>query len=181
MGEKRRGRGCFILCATLVIITLAGCLFGPVRYRGVKSYRDGQVFIRHGKTYRVGTLPEGWRGLDTRARVIAFYHPDLHSTIFTDAFCGSSFEDVQSEDLLGRMALGLEHVRILEESPVELDGRGGHMKKLTAHVDGVAHELRLVTVKKGGCVFDFAAVSPLAPAPQVAHDFEIFYRGFHYE
>lgn len=167
--------------ALLVLFALAGCAFGANRSQGViQSYKNGIVTLRNGSSYRVGELPEEWRRLQTQARTIAFYHREYHSTIFTNAFCDRSYEDLPHEVFISRMVGGLHQLKTLEKKEIVVGGRGGLQKRFQAEMDGLPVELLTVVVKKNLCSFDFVAVMPPDHESQVEEDFTHFYNGFEY-
>ena len=176
-----RGRILLALAALAAGVLAAGCVFGPTTYKGVIGYRDGRVFLRHDSTYGVGSLPEGWQRMGTRARTVSFYNASLRSSISTDAFCGRGIGDRKIDALGGEVASALENRVILSETPFELDGRGALRQRVRGSLDGVEVLVDLVVVRKGGCVFDFYAVTPPEGVAQTAADFESFFGAFRYE
>lgn len=176
-----RGKCLLSLIVLVSLLPSTACLFGPSVSKGVIGYRHGQVFIRRDRIYRVGELPAGWERMESRARAISFYHAGYRSSISTDAFCGRGISDRRLDALGGEIASALEHRAVVSETPFDLDGRGALRQRVTGTQDGVPVAVDLVVVRKNGCVFDFYAVTPPRPDPQVARDFEVFFGAFHYE
>lgn len=174
-----RGIIAFFLAAALIFTS--GCIFKPSRYQGVISYRNGRVFIKHDKFYRVGVLPAGWERMATRARAISFYNPSYESSISTDATCASGAGNRKLESLGNELLSAIEGSVSISEKPFEMDGRGALRRKISGKMDGVPVMVDLVVVRKNGCVFDLYAVMPPAADPSVQTDFEEFFGGFHYE
>lgn len=168
----------FTLIAAFIFT--GACIFKPSRYKGVISYRNGRVYIKHDKFYRVGRLSGGWERMRTRARTISFYNPEYRSSISTDASCVKGSSDRQLESLGGQLVSAIEGRVFISETPFDLDGRGALRQTVSGKMDGVQVYVDLVVVRKDGCVFDMYAVTPPDPDLQVKRDFEEFFGGFHY-
>lgn len=176
------GRKILSCIAVAVALFVAGCVFGPAKFKGVIGYRpDGRVFLPDRTFYKVGVLPPNWMPMKTRARTISFYNPEYKSSISTDAFCGRSVGSQRIGSLGGEMVSALEGRTKISETKLELDGRGGVRQKVRGSLDGVDVLLDLVVVRKDECVFDFYAVTPPNPGEAVVSDFESFFSAFHYE
>ena len=169
------------LSALVAFSCASGCVFGPGTHKGVVGYRNGRVFVRHDKAYRVGLLPEGWERMKSSGRTVSFYNPNYRSSISTDAFCGRGASDRKLDALGGEIASALEKRTLVSERPMELSGRGALRQTVEGSLDGVPVVLDLVVVRKDGCVFDFYSVSPPGADPRVAADFEAFFGEFSYE
>lgn len=164
------------------ILSVAGCLFGPSKFKGVMSYRNGRVYLKKDSFYRVGDLPDGWRLMKTRVRTVSFYNGELGASISTDAFCGSSVEGRRIDSLSGELISALEKREVLGEKEFELDGRGAVRQLVRGEMDGMPVLLDLVVVRKNGCVFDFYSITPGASADsKLGMAFDAFFKSFHYE
>jgi len=169
------------LLVTLFIVWQSGCLFGgKSSYHGVKSYREGRVFLPEHRSYNVGELPRGWYEIETDARAIAFYHDAYRSTMFTDAFCKDAFDDVSHEKLIAKMVGGLQGLQTISSKTFQLDERRALQKHFRGSLDGIEVGVVAVVVKKDQCLFDFVLVTPPQPEKQVTEDFEHFYQAFHF-
>ncbi|MFA4874536.1 MAG: hypothetical protein WC690_04270 [bacterium] len=165
----------------LAISALSGCIFKAQPFKGVISYRQGKVYIRHDKYYTVGVLADDWRALKTRARTISFYNEGLKASISTDAYCGKSVTDRTLDSLSGDIITALEKRQVTNEKNFTLNERGALRQHITGSVDGVPTDVDLVIVRKNYCVFDFYSVAPAGGNPDVKEAFETFFNGFHYE
>lgn len=163
------------------VLAGAGCVFKKAESIGVMSYRNGRVFLQNKNYYHVGILPDGWRRMDTKARVISWHNEAYKSSVTTDAFCGKSFSDRPLDTLAGELASALSNDRMTTSSrEMMLDERGALRLSVAGTMDGVPVEMDIVVVKKNGCNFDFIAVMPPDAPNQVTDDFEDFFNGFHY-
>jgi hypothetical protein len=168
-----------LVCATSVGLFVS-CVFGPSKAIGVMSYRNGKVFLQNKDFYRVGTLPNGWQRMKSRARTISFYNEGYKSSITTDAFCGKSFSDRPLDTLAGELTSVLSDRTTVSTKDMTLSDRGAKRFLVVGKMDGVPLQMDIVVVKKNACNFDFVAVmSPDAPI-EVKSDFENFFNGFRY-
>jgi len=178
------GKTKLLILSSLLLLLVAGCVFGRQPFRGVVSYRDGRVFLslnQPKKFYLVGELPEGWSRMKTPARAITFYDDDTGSSISTDAFCGRSIGDRSLSSLGGEVISALDDREVVEEVPFTLDGRSAVRQRVEGKFNGVPIVLDLVVVRKDDCAFDMYAIMPPDSVSSVEDDFKIFYLGFHYE
>lgn len=173
-------RGKKLIILAVLSLAAGGCIFKSTPFRGVISYRDGRVYLKHDRFYRVGILPDGWERLRTRARAISFYNPHFKGSISTDAFCGRSVGDQRLESLTSEIVSALEDRTMKSQTKFDLDGRGAIRQRFKGTMDGVPVIVDVVVVRKDGCAFDFYAVMPTGADQVVEQDFEIFFGGFHY-
>lgn len=167
-----------LLSATVIF---SACIFKPSKFKGVMSYRNGRVFLKHDNFYRVGVLPGGWNRMSTKVRAISFYNASYDSSISTDALCGGGVSDRSLETLTGSIVSALENRKITKITKFELDGRGALRESVEGTIDGVPVDVDMVVTRKDWCVFDFYSVSPKNLSDSVKNDFELFFGAFHYE
>ncbi len=165
----------------LLSVLLGACIFGPPKFIGVMSYRDGRVYLMNKSFYRVGVLPDDWKRVDTKVRSVTFYSPEAGASISTSAFCGRSIEGLRPDALSGEILGTLENRSVLSEEKLMLDGRGAVRILASGSIDGVVSMVDLVTLRKDGCVFDFYAVSPGGQNQATRLAFEGFFQQFHFE
>jgi len=144
------------------------------------SYRNGKVFLQNKDFYRVGTLPDSWQRMKSRARAISFYNDGYKTSITTDAFCGKSFSDRPLDTLAGELTSVLSDRTTVSTEDFMLDERGAKRFLVIGKMDGVPLQMDIVVVKKNNCNFDFVAVMPPDASADVKRDFEGFFNGFHY-
>jgi hypothetical protein len=174
---KRKG---MFWAGVMLIAVTVGC-FGGVRRTGkVVGYQDGRVMTKDG-FYQVGTLPVPWQRVNLEKAMVAFYNPQLKSTISTDSFCDQAYNDSSLESLTRQLFPGLQDTKVIEQEPMMLSERGGLQTILSANLDGVPVMLNLVVVKKDWCLFDFFLVSETDYFAKASEDFENFFRSFSFE
>ena len=161
-------------------MALVGC-FGGVQHTGkVVGYKDGRVLTKEG-FYQVGSLPPEWQRVKLDRAMVAFYSPDLKSTISTDSFCDQAFNDSSLDSLTRHLFPGLQDTKVIDQQTMTLSDRGGLQTVMSASLDGVPVMLNLVVVKKDWCLFDFFLVSSKDYFDRASADFENFFRGFSFE
>ena len=166
-----------ILGPLLVIFCLTAC-FGGVKKTGkVVGYKEGRVLTKQG-FYSVGSLSPEWERMKVGKAVVAFYNPQLKSTISTDSFCDQAYNDSSLKNLTTHLFPGLQDTDVVDQEPFMLGGRGALQTLIKAKLDGVPVMVNIVVVKKDWCLFDFFLVSEKDYYARAAEDFQAFYQGF---
>lgn len=179
-GMGKRLAAVLVLFSLGAVLLFANCVLGPNRYYAVMSSRGNRVFIRHNLWYTVGELPEPWETLKTNVRAVAWYNPELLSTISTDVLCEATAGDRPLSVVAGDVAAAIEDRTVSNVQKFTLDGRGALREKVVGSVDGVPLEMDLVVLKKNNCAFNMMAVASPQDMPSVRPYFEDFFNGFHF-
>ncbi len=165
--------------AALLILGILSC-FGGVKKTGkVVDYQPGRVITKMGY-YQVGELPPGWQRIKLGAAMITLFNESLRSTIATDAFCEQAYDDSPLEMLTRHLFAGLQDIKVKEEKPFMLDGRGALRTLFSASLDGLPVTVDSVVIKKDWCLFDFFLVTPPERHAEASPAFENFFQGFAY-
>ncbi|MBI2341360.1 MAG: hypothetical protein HYY43_00645 [Deltaproteobacteria bacterium] len=144
----------------------------------VIGYRNQQVFIKKGLSYRVGYLGPQWKEFKTGSKSASFHNDSMGATISTDAFCGGAFEDLPLKTLDGQLFAGMEKRVVSKTDEIVLDGRGALRTVSEASIDGVRLKFDAVTIKKNNCTVDFVYMSPPENYSAGLNDFETFFKDF---
>jgi hypothetical protein len=182
-GEPFLFRKIGILIALALSLMCSHCfLFGGVKNTGrVRSYEPGKV-ITQKSYYNVGDLPDSWQRTKIGSyKTIAFYNPELKSTLETDAFCDDAYDDASLQVLTTHLYFDIRDKKTRWEKPFMLSGRGALRSVAEGKVDGVPIVLDTVVIKKDDCLFDFAMASEPDLYSKAAADFERFFKGFQYQ
>jgi len=169
-----------VFLAISFLLFSSSCIFGPSRSNGIKYARHGKIYISHNSFYTVGTLDDTWKPFETRERVVAYYNKHLDTTLYTDAFCSTSFDDLNHQQLITQKIEGLEDIVVISERTFSLDNRLAASRTVNARIDGVAVTIENVVVKKNVCLFDFVLISTPASFKEAQSSFQSFYEGFHF-
>jgi hypothetical protein len=171
---------CRYWLALVPALALLSC-FGGVQHTGkVVGYKNGRVLTKEG-FYQVGSLPAEWQRVNLDKAMVAFYSPQLNSTISTDSFCEQAYNDSSLDSLTRHLFPGLQDTKVIQQQSMMLSERGGLQTIMSASLDGVPVMLNLVVVKKDWCLFDFFLVSEKNYFEKATEDFEKFFRGFSFE
>jgi hypothetical protein len=156
---------------TFVVLACAGC--GANRGLVGSIYRDREA------TYRIGTVGEGWSGLDVEGEGdLAWHDDDVGAVIAVNASCDPG-ADVPLTALTNHLLAGFTQREIVSEELVPLDGREALRTHVRARLDGVQRELLFYVLKKNECVYDFGLVTPVGSEFEEALvEFEPFVAGF---
>jgi hypothetical protein len=149
-------------------LLLAGCPTGAL---------NGQVFVKDAVSYRL-TLPkaDAWRQ-------VAFADNDLAWTaqgghlLGVNAVC-EDHGDPSLEVLTNHLLIGFTDRELKERKALTLDGRDALDSHYQARLDGVPVEMRLLVLKKNGCVHDFSYIAPQGRYAERQADFDQLIAGF---
>jgi len=152
--------------AVLGVLFAAG-LSGACRHG---ELRNG-VYAKPGLRYRVGELPPDWKQVGIRENDLAFLSTDKAHSMAVNATC-EGHEDASLQVLTQHLLMGFTDRQLVNQETRPLDGRDSLRSHYTAKLDGVPIELLLVVMKKDGCVYDFAYLSPRGRFDEKLADFE---------
>lgn len=146
---------------------------------GASMSFDGGVY-RSGKlAFRVGPIPGSWRRLDVNDAAVAFRDDAAQATVLVNGRCDVVGDDAPLAALTAHLLIGTTDRAIRSEDTVPFDGREARHTILTAKLDGVAKTFDLFVLKKDGCVYDFAYITPPEGYDATAPAFQSFVSGFH--
>lgn len=140
------------MCRLAWVLLLVAC-GGPRLEAGV--YRDGPVAFAVAE-------PTGWRPLDVGgSNDLAWERAG--AIIQINGACRDSL-DIPLVALTNHLLIGFTEREIIAQELVPMDGREALRTHVRAKLDGVPRELVLHVLKKDGCVYDMALVSPPGPS-----------------
>lgn len=157
-----------VLAVAGLLAGLAACAAGRVA-DGV--YRDA------GGRFSVRLPAEGWLPQPVEGAALAFRSPALQAGLGLLVECETP-EPGALPWVARHLFWGVQDRRIRERAPLVLRGAAGLRTRLTGRLDGAPVEVEGVTVRHGGCLFDFAYVAPPAAFERGRADFEAFLAGF---
>jgi len=121
----------------------------------------GDSFEKGGLSYRVVALDAAhWKQVGVSGNDLAFASKEGGFLLAWNSSC-KEHGDPSLEILTQHLLIGFTEREKLGGERLELDGREGLRTHYVAKMDGVARELELFVLKKGGCVFDMAYIAPL--------------------
>lgn len=123
---------------------LAACA-GPQLKDGV--YEDTVV------RYSLDAPGEGWVLLQLEQANVAWRHPLLNASLLVNSHC-EGVEDASLEVLTRHLLMGMTQAEVLAEERSMLSGRAALETTVAAKLDGVPRKLKLLVLKKDGCVYD---------------------------
>jgi len=135
----------------LVALALWASACAHASYQG-GVYRDAEA------SYHVGDLGPEWRRVDVDAD-LAFEASSLDAIMQVNATCDPSL-DIPLSSLTNHLLIGFTEREGRTEETLPFAEREALFTDVEAKLDGVRRRLRLVVLKKDGCVYDFALVGP---------------------
>lgn len=158
----------------LALLALALLLLscGGARLIG-SEYRDGEAH------YHIGPVGSGWASLSVDDDNDLAWHDERNEAVIqVNATCDPG-ADVPLTALTNHLLAGFTGREVQEETLVPIDGREALRTHVLARLDGVPRELLLYVMKKDGCIYDFALVTPPGePFARAMDSFEPFVAGF---
>lgn len=130
-------------------------------------------------SYRVGPVGPGWSRVTVdHQNDLAWHNETKGAVMHVDSTCDPAF-DIPLAVLRNHLLIGFTERETLEEEIVPMDGREALRTHLTAKLDGVPRDILLQILKKDGCVYDFALVTPPGPSfEETLGDFNQMINGF---
>jgi hypothetical protein len=170
--QPARGSGRSALVArtssTLTLVLVLACGSGLVG----QTYRHGDI------AFDVGPIPACWHPVDADDAALAFRDDAAKVTVAVNARCHEQGDDVPLETLTNHLFLEFTDRRIIDQRPLQLDGRAALRTQLLADLDGVPMHFTVYVLKKDWCVYDFMHIAaPDSPATSRAQ-FDQFVAGF---
>lgn len=140
---------------------------------------ENRVYKSPETTYEIGPLGPGWERLSVNDQNdLAFHNPDKEAVMHVDSLCDPSL-DIPLTALRAHQMIGFTERDVISEQTVPMDGREALRTHFTAKLDGVPREIVMQILKKDGCVYDFALITPTGPPFEDAvGDFDAFVDGF---
>jgi hypothetical protein len=135
-----------------VLVLAVACTGGQGLKDGV--YEDDDV------RYRAHAPGDGWSEVVVSGADLAWHH-DVHSaSLLLNSHC-QGVDDAPLEALTRHLVIGMTDRAIVAEHRFELSRREALLTTMSARLDGVERHLKILVVKKDGCVYDVV----LAAAP----------------
>jgi hypothetical protein len=150
-------------------VLLAGCPHGALR---------GHVYVKDDVSYQV-TLPspEAWKQVEFAENDLAWSSRTSAHLLAANALC-EDHGDPSLEVLTNHLLFGFTQRELKARKTLTLDGREALDSHYQARLDGVPVELRLLVLKKNGCVHDFSYIAPAGRFGDRQADFEKLIEGF---
>jgi hypothetical protein len=138
---------------------------------------DGRVYHDGDLHFRVGQIPNGWRGIQADDALLAFRDDAGNATIAVNGRCKVDGDDVPLASLTQHLFLEFTQRTTLKQVPVSLAGREALRTELSAALDGVTKQYLVYVLKKDSCVYDFMYIARDSE-PGSRAGFERFVQGF---
>ncbi len=152
-----------LIFGLLFLTTVVGC---ATTGGGTRTTADGWTVrqVHKGKSskeiaWRAGSPGSSWARDSARTADFAWVHTKRPATIYGDSTCGKKFDDVPLTVLVNHLTFGFEEVATQSQESMQLSGRAGLRRVLTASLDGRPIKLASTVVKKGPCIFDLVYVT----------------------
>ena len=149
--QRQRGSGVSsLLLLALLCLTAVSCASTGL-HDG--EYRDAQV------RYTLGAPGPGWAPLSVEDANAAWIQTDTQATLLVNAHC-QGVDDAPLEALSRHLVFGMTERKVSHQERLMISRREALETELTAKLDGVPRKLKMLVLKKDGCVYDVVLASP---------------------
>lgn len=152
-------------------LTTVGCASTGALQNGF--YRGAQT------SYRIGPVGSDWTPVTVdRQNDLSWHNHTKKGVMHVDSDCNPEL-DIPLKALRNHLMIGFTDREIIDEQTIPMDGREALRTHLDAKLDGVPREMLLQILKKDGCVYDFALITPPGESfEQLLPDFDRMVTGF---
>lgn len=131
------------------------------------------MYLDSENRYQIRLPAAPWISISLDGAALAFRQPALQAAIALNAECPSS-EPGELPWVARHLFFGLREKRIQRRERVSLQGAEGVRTWLVAELDGAPVAVEGVTLRRGGCLYDFMYVAPPATFARGQSDFQTF-------
>jgi hypothetical protein len=122
---------------------------------GNKGELNGRVYTSDNTSYRIGTLPDGWRRIGIKGGDLAFSNATGDSTITVNSTCDERKMKYSLRALSDSLIVGIKDKKAQSREETEIDGQDALSTTYTGMLDSVPVKIETVVFKKYNCVYDF--------------------------
>lgn len=142
------------------------------------TIRDG-VYRGAQTSYRIGPVGPDWTPVTVNQQNdLAWHNGAKGAVMHVDSDCDPGL-DIPLTALRSHLMIGFTEREVLAEELVPMDDREALRTHFRAKLDGVPRDILLQILKKDGCVYDFALITPSdASFDEALLDFDQMLAGF---
>ncbi len=126
---------------------------------GNKGKLDGQIYTSESTSYRIGTLPEGWKRINIEGGDLAFSNSLADSTITVNSTCDERKMKYSLKALSESLIVGMKNKKAESRRDIEIDGQPALSTIYTGSLDNEPVVIETRVFKKSDCVYDFTYAS----------------------
>jgi hypothetical protein len=131
------------------------------------------IYLDSENRYQIRLPAAPWTSFSLDGVALSFRQPALQAAMALNAECSSS-EPGELPWVARHLFFGLREKQVQRREQVSLHGAQGVLTRLVADLDGVPVEVEGVTLRRGGCLYDFMYVAPPATFARGRSDFQTF-------
>ena len=134
---------------TIVFIILGTLIGACVTPSGLTEgvYQDAQV------RYNIVSPGAAWKPLRLQTADLSWMQPTTGSTLLVNSNC-KGVKDVPLNSLTQHLLIGMTEKKIIAQETIAFSGRDALETEISAKIDGVAQRMKVLVMKKDGCVYD---------------------------
>lgn len=111
------------------------------------------------ETLRINYLSSRWRPITSDTADYAAQNPVSNSIITANSMC-KKYDSTSLKHLTSNILSGVEDPETLESKTLTYSGRDALATTIKGKLDGVLTYMKIMTVRKNRCVYDFILISP---------------------
>jgi len=130
-------------------------------------------------SYRIGPVGPDWTPVTVdRQNNLSWHNEAKEALMQVDSDCSPGL-DIPLRALRNHLMIGFTEREVVEETTIPMDGREALRTHFRAKLDGVPRDMLSQILKKDGCVYDFALITPPGPSfDEALPDFDRMVAGF---
>ncbi len=145
---------------------------------GDKGKLKGQVYTSESTSYRIGSLPDGWKRIDIEGGDLAFSNAPKDSTITVNSTCDERKMKYSLKALSESLIVGVKDKKAESRRETQIDGQQALSTIYTGSLDNKPVMIETRVFKKNDCVYDFTYASSPAGFDSGAQAFDEFISQF---
>lgn len=134
---------------TIIFIILCTMLGACATPSGLTEgvYQDAQV------RYNIVSPGAAWKPLRLKTADLSWMQPTTGSTLLVNSLC-KGVKDVPLNSLTQHLLIGMTEKKIITQETIAFSGRDALETEISAKIDGVPQRMKVLVMKKDGCVYD---------------------------
>ncbi len=126
---------------------------------GDKGKLKGQIYTSDSTSYRIGSLPDGWKRIDIEGGDLAFSNSPDDSTITVNSTCDERKMKYSLKALSESLIVGMKDKKAASRQETQIDGQPALSTVYTGSLDNEPVMIETRVFKKNDCVYDFTYAS----------------------
>ena len=154
-----------IVCILLSSVLLSAC--SAARFVGYYissgdgggGSLSGDVYKTEDTSYRIGSLPSGWKRQDVKGGDLVYQNASLRATITVNSNCDGKKVNHHLTVLSDSLVIGISGKELISREEIVVDGEPALYSIYEGSFDNVPIKISTLIFKKGSCIYEFTYAS----------------------